>query len=87
VDYVVSPDVDISSDAYVNHQSLLRITAAAAGSKLYYLAAVDSGGSKVYYTVPTGCSITDISAGKMSAQVAKTDTFAGVTFKERDEIK
>ena len=87
VDYVISPTVDISADTYENHQTLLRIDAAVGGSKLYYLAAGELGSSRVYYTLPTGCQITDISSGKMSATVGKNETFAGKNFEEREEIK
>lgn len=93
LDYVISPSTDLSAEAYVNHQTLLRIDSVTAGSKVYYLAAgtlntIDSpNNSRVYYTSAAGAAITDISVGNQSTGVAKGDTFAGATFKEREETQ
>ena len=94
VDYVIAPNTNVSADTYVNHQTLLRIDTVAVGSKIYYLAAGTGvntesapNNSRVYYVEPANSEIIDISSGKQSDAVGKSDTFAGTTFKERDETR
>lgn len=88
VDYVISTDVDISADSYVNHQSLLKINSASSGSKIYYLAAGLLNESTVYYCTG-GADITDIAAQtpKKSSPKNKDDTFEGTSFSDRTETK
>ena len=90
LDYVTrTTDIDMSTDDYVNHQTLLSITSSTVTgeSKIYYLAAGADGSSKVYYFAPSGVTMQDISKTNQSAPVDnKTDKFEGETqFKERDE--
>ena len=84
IDYVISPNVDVSASTYKNHKTLLRISEATmqAGGSIYYRAIGNLGESDVYYYIPTamGAAITDISADKES--VSTTDISV---FEQRDD--
>ena len=90
VDYLVSPSANIFSESYINHQTILRInyTTAEEEKKLYFLAAGQLGASVVYYYLPSGVTITDVSANKQSSKAGSLDASLGTTgahFAERDD--
>ena len=103
VDYVVVPTgSSLAEDTYSNHNSLIRIEDIPNGGKIYYLAAgtentiTSPNNSRVYYCLPSGTTsedVFDIAQPRQNEQTAqstlvgKGDTFAGTTFKERDETQ
>ncbi len=71
IDYVVSPDTDVSAEDYVNHQTLLKFekVQTANDTKLYFLAAGTQETPTVGYYAPTGVTVTDISVQNQSTAI------------------
>ena len=90
VDYLVSPTSDIFDASYINHQTVLRINYATTDEekKLYFLAAGQVGSSVVYYYLPSGITVTDVSVNKQSSKAKTFEEALGTTgahFSDREE--